>query len=95
MSELTRYPYFFETAEGDDDDKVVIGGDSDEESAVHGGDADEESIVKGGDSDETVTYEGDSDTSAPVPDVPKRKKHRCCLAFFITALVLVLVLYLV
>ena len=92
MSELTRYPYFFETAEGDDDDKVVIGGDSDEESAVHGGDADEESTVKGGDSDETVTYEGDSDTSAPVPDVPKRKKHRCCLAFFITALVLVLVL---
>ena len=81
MSELTRYPYLYDVSEGDDDESTVSGGDSDEEVSVHGGD-----------SDESVSYDGDSDKASSVPEAPKRKKHRCCLSAFITALVLVLVL---
>lgn len=81
MSELTRYPYLYDVSEGDDDESTVSGGDSDEEVSVHGGD-----------SDESVAYDGDSDKASSVPEAPKRKKHRCCLSAFITALVLVLVL---
>lgn len=81
MSELTRYPYLYDVSEGDDDESAVSGGDSDEEVSVHGGD-----------SDESVAYDGDSDKASSVPEAPKRKKHRCCLSAFITALVLVLVL---
>ena len=81
MSELTRYPYLYDVSEGDDDESAVSGGDSDEEVSVHGGD-----------SDESVSYDGDSDKASSVPEAPKRKKHRCCLSAFITALVLVLVL---
>ena len=81
MSELTRYPYLYDVSEGDDDESAVSGGDSDEEVFVHGGD-----------SDESVSYDGDSDKASSVPEAPKRKKHRCCLSAFITALVLVLVL---
>ena len=81
MSELTRYPYLYDVSEGDDDESAVSGGDSDEEVSVHGGD-----------SDESVPYDGDSDKASSVPEAPKRKKHRCCLSAFITALVLVLVL---
>ena len=81
MSELTRYPYLYDVSEGDDDESTVSGGDSDEEVSVHGGD-----------SDESSAYDGDSDKASSVPEAPKRKKHRCCLSAFITALVLVLVL---
>ena len=81
MSELTRYPYLYDVSEGDDDGSTVSGGDSDEEVSVHGGD-----------SDESSAYDGDSDKAPSVPEAPKRKKHRCCLSAFITALVLVLVL---
>ena len=81
MSELTRYPYLYDVSEGDDDESAVSGGDSDEEVSVHSGD-----------SDESVAYDGDSDKASSVPEAPKRKKHRCCLSAFITALVLVLVL---
>ena len=81
MSELTRYPYLYDVSEGDDDESTVSGGDSDEEVSVHGGD-----------SDEFSAYDGDSDKASSVPEAPKRKKHRCCLSAFITALVLVLVL---
>lgn len=81
MSELTRYPYLYDVSEGDDDESTVSGGDSDEEVSVHGGD-----------SDELSAYDGDSDKASSVPEAPKRKKHRCCLSAFITALVLVLVL---
>ena len=81
MSELTRYPYLYDVSEGDDDESAVSGGDSDEEVSVHGGD-----------SDESVSYDGDSGKASSVPEAPKRKKHRCCLSAFITALVLVLVL---
>lgn len=81
MSELTRYPYLYDVSEGDDDESAVSGGDSDEEVSVHGGD-----------SDESSAYDGDSDKASSVPEAPKRKKHRCCLSAFITALVLVLVL---
>ena len=81
MSELTRYPYLYDVSEGDDDESAVSGGDSDEEVSVHSGD-----------SDESSAYDGDSDKASSVPEAPKRKKHRCCLSAFITALVLVLVL---
>lgn len=81
MSELTRYPYLYDVSEGDDDESTVSGGDSDEEVSVHGGDLDESSA-----------YDGDSDKASSVPEAPKRKKRRCCLSAFITALVLVLVL---
>ena len=81
MSELTRYPYLYDVSEGDDDESTVSGGDSDEEVSVHGGD-----------SDESVAYDGDSDKASSGAEASKRKKHRCCLSAFITALVLVLVL---
>ena len=85
MSELTRYhSYAFDT-DGDEEESVPAeSGDGDETPAA---------AASGGDSDEApVTYEGDSDNASAVPEEPKRKKHRCCLATFITALVLVLVL---